>query len=49
MKFPRSLNDTEFESVMDQVKESVNQLHEDAQQIDAAEGPSVNDIARLKV
>ena len=44
-----SLNDTEFESVLDQVKMTVNELHEDAQKITNTDGPSVNDIARLKV
>lgn len=43
-----SLNDTEFESVLDQVKMTVNELHEDAQKITNTDGPSVNDIARLK-
>ena len=44
-----SLNDSEFESLLDQVKMSVNQLHDNAQKITDDEGPSVNDIARLKV
>ena len=44
-----SLNDSEFESLLDQVKMSVNELFDDAQKITDTDGPSVNDIARLKV
>ena len=35
--------------MINQVKMTVNELHEEAQKITDTDGPSVNDIARLKV
>jgi len=43
-----SLNDTDFESILAAVKMQVGDLYENSLKIIDTEGPSVNDIARLK-